>query len=114
MMKVSLKTEDDVPVDLEIRFSRTSVGLRRRKREKELIDTRCRIFRYGKVIAEAVAYQSWRDKYNKIIGRKIALAKAIKQVGCLKPMPAIEISDKHRHEMRRQLWQVFHDNFGWN
>lgn len=111
-MKVEVFQTENEKVILDIMFLRANPKQRRHKGKKELIDTACIIFEDGREIACGIARQNPLDNYNKIVGRKVALAKAIAKVGFLKPFL---IYTQRRREMRRQVWKVFHQTFGrWN
>lgn len=128
-MKITLKTEDNVDITLYIVFHRTRFGERRKVEStgKELIDTACIIYRDCEgsdisngnlkevckvVVANERAYQSKRDNYNKIIGRKVALAKAIKRLVFL-DWTLNTKRNNHRLELRKQIWAEFFMKFGW-
>lgn len=94
-MRVELLRDDDVEVVLDILFWKTAPDKRRIVNGKELIDTTCQINIAGDtstVLREltcAVARQNPLDNYNKIVGKKIALARAIANIAFLKPIPQI-------------------------
>lgn len=121
-MRVEL-LDDNVSIVLDILFWRTSPALRRKENGKELIDTYCRVSREVgadksvTLYTQTVARQNPVDDYNKIVGRKVALAKAIAKLSFLK----FELRDNIRiccpvnyrkHKMRKRIWQVFHQTFG--
>jgi len=120
-MKVELQLEGDLNITLDIIFWKTAPGERRIVNGKELIDTTCQICRDGEtspVLREltcAVARQNPIDNYNKIVGKKIALARAIANIEFLKPIPQIKAADLRRRSSRQHIWNVFHQTFGrWN
>jgi len=115
-MIVELKSEGGLKITLDIMFLRANKKQRRRKNKKELIDTACIIFRDNREIACGIARQNHLDNYNKIVGRKVALAKAIANIGFLQYMPSQACSiNRRRRSMRQHIWNVFHQTFGrWN
>ena len=118
-MRVILHVDNyTTPIVLDIVFRKTNRFERRRKNGKELIDTTCMIFRVGREIACATARHNPLDDYNKIVGKKIALDKAIAQIEFLKRPHHCGISEigyPQRRIMRRHIWEVFHQTFGrWN
>lgn len=124
-MKVEFEPRGDIKVVLDIIFQKTNPGERRRKNKRELIDTTCIIFRGGQEIAYAVARQSPLDNYSKIIGKKVALARAIANIEFSRLVPqvpatpeapeALEAPEASSREMRRHIWDVFRQTFGrWN
>ena len=114
-MKVELLAEENLKIVLDIIFRKANPGERRRQNKKELIDTACMIFRDGREIACTIARQNPLDAYNKIVGKKVALAKAIANLDFLKRIPQIREADHCRYRMRRLIWEVFHQTFGrWN
>ena len=120
-MIVKLKKDDNVEVVLDILFWKTAPGERRIVNGKELIDTTCQININGETsivsreLTCAVARQNPIDNYNKIVGKKIALARAIANVEFLKPIPQICSINIKRRAMRQHIWNVFYQTFGrWN
>lgn len=120
-MKVELRRDDDVEVVLDIMFWKTAPGERRIVNGRELIDTTCQICLDGETspvlreLATAVARQNPLDNYNKIVGKKIALARAIANITFLKPIPQICSINTRRRSSRQHIWNVFHQTFGrWN
>lgn len=122
-MKVTLGNADinNKDVVLDILFWKTAPSERRIVNGKELIDTTCQICRDGEtspVLREltcAVARQNPIDNYNKIVGKKVALAKAIANLAFLKPIPQICNINIRRRLSRQHIWNVFHQTFGrWN
>jgi len=114
-MKVEVRAEGNLLIILDIVFRRTNRNERRRYNKKELIDTACIIFNKGREIACAIARQNPLDEYNKIVGKKIALAKAIAQIGFLERMIYYPMETHRRKIMRKHIWEIFHQTFGrWN
>ena len=117
-MRVEVFDDENGKVTLDIMFTRTPLGGRRYFGKKELIDTTCFIFRAGRQLAYATARQNPLDNYNKIIGRKVALAKAIAKTKILKLSPHSyqTLTGKHRRKVNcSRIWKVFHQTFGrWN
>lgn len=116
-MRVILRAEGNLKIVLDIVFRKTNRHERRRVNGKELIDTTCMILRDGREIACATARQNPLDDYNKIVGKKIALTKAIAQVEFLKHLPEYyNLTTNHcRKIMRSHIWDAFHQTFGrWN
>jgi hypothetical protein len=117
-MKVEIFDDENNKVILDIIFRKTNTGERRRFGKKELIDTACMIFRDGREIACAIARQNPLDDYNKIVGKKIALTKAIVQIKLLKlsSYSYQTLTGKHRRKVNcSRIWKVFHKTFGrWN
>lgn len=119
-MRVGVFGEDHQKVILDIVFMRTHPGERRHFGKKELIDTICIILRIGGVaqgvateIARGIAKQNPLDDYNKIIGRKVALTKAIGICRMLSSPHRLE--HIRRRGMRKHIWEVFYKTFGrWN
>jgi len=113
--EIKTETNRKVIVILDIIFRKTNTNERRRYNNKVLIDTACMIFRDDREIACAIARQNPLDDYNKIVGKKVALAKAIDKIEFLKSIPKSMMAYHHHHEMRRHIWEVFHQTFGrWN
>ena len=83
-MRVEVQAEGNLKIVLDIIFTKTPPGERRHFGKRELIDTGCVISRDGRLIACEFARQNPLDDYNKIIGKKVALAKAISQIEFLK------------------------------
>ena len=114
-MRVELQSEGDLNITLDIMFLRANKKQRRRKNKKELIDTACIIFRDDREIACGIARQNHLDNYNKIVGRKVALAKAIVNIEFLRYIPQMCSINIRRRSMRQHIWNVFHQTFGrWN
>lgn len=120
-MRVELQRDDNVEVVLDIIFWKTAPGERRIVNGKELIDTTCQVSRVMyedkpmTLITKAEARQNPIDNYNKIVGKKIALARAIANIEFLKPIPQICSINIQRRSSRQHIWNVFHQTFGrWN
>lgn len=132
-MRIELQRDDDVKVILDILFWKTAPGERRIVNGRELIDTTCQVSRVMyedrpmTLITKAEARQNPLDNYNKIVGKKVALAKAIANLTFLKPIPFFFMGDLdlsrqqcnniniRRRSMRQHIWNVFHQTFGrWN
>lgn len=120
-MRVTLRRDDGVKVVLDILFWKTTPGERRIVNKKELIDTTCQINIDGEtspVLREltcAIAKQNPIDNYSKIVGKKVALAKAITNIEFLKPIPQVCSINIKRRGMRQHIWNIFHQTFGrWN
>jgi hypothetical protein len=113
-MKVNLLNEDNAKFDLDIVFHKTKFDDRRlvvksNGKVHELIDTHCIVFLEGEELTHTIAYQNPKDNYNKIVGRKVALAKAIKEMYFVKRHGTG--SDEYHLGMRKQIWQVFKETF---
>ena len=121
-MRVEVIAERNLKIVLDIIFRRTNPGERRHSKRKELIDTTCIISRIGGVaqgvameIARGVSRQNPLDSYNKIVGKKVALTKAIAKIEFLKRIPHCFTTSHARKVTRRQIWEVFHQTFSrWN
>lgn len=129
-MKIEFRKEDNVPAMLDITFWKTAIGDRRKVNGRELIDTTCQICVDGdtspvlRELACATARQNPLDKYNRIVGKKVALAKAIAGIAFLKPismsrrdLTTAECNSMNlkRRLMRQHIWCIFHRTFGrWN
>lgn len=68
------------------------------KRDKQKIDTFCKIFMNGQPVSQGFAGLSHLDQYNKWTGKKVALAKALKDG----PFSKAD---------RKLFWTVFHATF---
>ena len=93
-------------------------------REKQLIDTFCKIFRYsnysivvdGKLktakvlIAQSAAYQSPKDQYDKVLGKKIALTRALASHSFCKQFQHLDPDQLKL--IRTAFWNAFWDEFG--
>ncbi|HDY87927.1 MAG TPA: hypothetical protein ENH82_07430 [bacterium] len=110
-MKVTLVTEENNIIDLDIVFHRTRLGERAYAGKKELIDTHCEVFRDEQLITSTVAYQNSKDEYNKITGRKVALAKAICLMAFLSWVPYTSPINDQRLVMRKRIWAAFKETF---
>lgn len=117
-MRVDVFDDENGRVTLDIMFRKTIPSERRHQNKKELIDTTCFIFRAGVQLAYATARQNPLDDYNKIVGKKVALAKAIAKSKILKLSfhSYQTLTGKHRRKVNcRRIWKVFHQTFGrWN
>jgi len=121
-MIAELINEEGETVVLDINFRKTTIGERREVNGKELIDTYCKVSRVTQInptelqtLTTTAAFQNPLDEYNKIVGKKIALAKAIADIGFLKPIPQCEGIHLKRRSMRQHIWNVFYQTFGrWN
>lgn len=88
---------------------------RRQKNGHELIDTTCQISWNGKELTCETARQNHLDSYNKIVGKKVALTKAINEIYFLKSTGCTNSARNRRRLMRTQIWAEFHKTFGrWN
>jgi len=132
-MRVEFKN-GDIKTILDITFCRTAVGKRRKVKGKELIDTCCKISinpcrkvsrilnastsEESVLITKTIARQNPLDKYNKIIGRKVALAKAIANMSFLTPLSYVDKNfdtNLERLAIRKHIWNVFYQTHGaWN
>jgi hypothetical protein len=111
MFKVTVTDIEGLNFNLTVLFHE----IKRIRKNKPVIDTICKIYLCGelgttKLLAGSVAWQSPKDNYNKIIGEKIALTRALKQIDCLKSVPEIKTINLHRKLMRTKIWQAFHEN----
>lgn len=121
-MIVELTNEENENIVLDIVFSKTAIDGRRKVNGKELIDTYCQVSRVTQInptelqpLTTTAAFQNPLDEYNKIVGKKVSLAKAIADIGFLKPIPQCEGIHLKRRSMRQHIWNVFHQTFGrWN
>jgi len=134
-MEVTLGNADinNQDVVLDIIFWKTAPGERRIANGKKLIDTHCRISRVmyadkpATSIIETIAFQNPLDNYNKIIGKKVALAKAVADIDFLKRITQynkllqrfsseeIRSMNLKRRLMRQHIWNIFHQTFRrWN
>ena len=123
-MRIEFQKEDNVPTVLDILFWKTAPGERRIVNGRELIDTTCQISRvmYSDkpmtLLTKTEARQNPLDNYNKIVGKKVALAKAIANLVFLKPIRELgkeSSMNLKRRLMRQHIWNVFHQTFGrWN
>ena len=112
-MIVNLIDEYGRKIQLEILFRRTPLEKRRQKHGRELIDTTCQIFdSFQSLVAVGTAKQNPLDSYNKIIGRKIALGRAINKITCLRSTGCPVEDGYTRRKMRQQIWIKFHKTFG--
>lgn len=117
-MRLSMLNEDNVRMNLNIVFAKTPLNERRRCGNKELIDTTCKIFCNEQMIADETVRQNPADSYNRIVGKKLALQRALQRPHGLAPYPT-GFSQGHinktRREIRKKIWQEFHRTFGsWN
>ena len=124
-MIVELKDDEGLDVVLDIVFTKTAFSKRRKVNNKELIDTYCQVSRVTQInpielqpLTTTTAFQNPLDKYNKIVGKKIALAKAIAEIEFLLPLHQYNRDESvhlKRRSMRQHIWNVFHQTFGrWN
>jgi len=111
-MIVQILDDEETMRELKILFSKTPVSKRRKKNKKELIDTTCSIFVDGVLVCDTIAKQNPLDHYNKIVGRKVALAKAISQIRFLSPVSSTHVWFQKRREKRKMIWSIFHKTFG--
>lgn len=117
-MIVELQRENGVSIILDIVFWKTSLGGRRKVNGKELIDTTCQVCIVGdtsptgRELTRTVARLNPKDRYDKTVGKKVALTKAIANLAFLNPvLQCIGINQKRR-SMRQHIWNVFHQTFG--
>lgn len=118
-MIVNLSNEDDKAIQLKILFSKTPPGKRRQKQGRELIDTTCKIFdklheseaSFDELAGMGIARQSFLDDYSKIVGKKIALTRALKKVYYLQSFGCSTQDAVIRRKMRQHIWNVFHATF---
>jgi hypothetical protein len=85
---------------------------------RELFDTHCVIlwleaeetkFEPKNIMAHKVARQNPLDRYNKIVGKKIAMTRALKAI------PALNLPTKRAKQNRTAFWNAFQEEFGrWN
>lgn len=125
-MIIELKNEKGENVALDIIFWKTAIGERRKINGKELIDTYCQVSRIIQInpmesvlIIKTKALQNPLDRYNKIVGKKVALAKAIAGIAFLESLVSQYDRDiaihLRRRSMRQHIWNVFHQTFKrWN
>lgn len=114
-MIVNITNWENTKISLTILFSKTLEYKRRFRHGKELIDTTCRIFWGDKELACETARQSYLDAYNKIVGKKIALTRAIAAIPFLRKEGCPAIESIHRKINRQTIWMIFHKTFGrWN
>ena len=112
-MIVNLIDEYGRKSSIEILFWKTPLEKRRRKHGRELIDTTCKIFdTFQSLVATGIAKQNVLDRYNKIIGKKIALTRAINKLQCLRSTGCSVEASNTRWQMRQQIWTEFHKTFG--
>ncbi len=123
-MIINLVDENSTRIQLKILFSKTPPGKRRRKHGRELIDTTCRIFDRlpetekpteksvdDDLAGLGIARQSALDGYNKIVGKKIALTRAINKIPYLLSTGCTTKAGIERQSMRQHIWNVFHATF---
>ena len=93
----------------KVRFHRTN----NLQINRGCFDTYCLIYLLedikGKIedrprVAMGVAYQSPKDKYNKMVGRKIALSRALDQI--------LPNDDPANKKFRKVFWDTFRKEFG--
>lgn len=114
-MIVTLTNWDDETFDIKILFWKTHPQKRRYVNGRVLIDTTCRIFLGEEQLSCATAFQSPKDAYNKIIGKKIALTRAISTITSLQSFGCSAAESEHRRLLREAIWLEFHRTFGrWN
>lgn len=107
-MRLTVTDIDEQEFDLDIRF----LKFKRVRKRKPVIDTVCQIICNGdSLVADAIARQSHKDKYNKITGKKIALARALQQIGFLKSIPEIKAIHNNRKSVRKLIWNLFFTTF---
>lgn len=116
-MIINLINEDSAKSQLKILFWKTPPEQRRRKHGRELINTTCQIFLNdgtsgGTLLAMGVAKQNSLDRYNKIVGKKIALTRAINAIPGLRSVGCPTEEGKIRRKSRQQIWAEFHKTFG--
>jgi len=127
-MRIHLQKDDNIEVVLDIIFWKTAPADRRKINGQELIDTCCQVSRVMfsvqpmVLLCTAIAKQNPKDGYNKIVGKKIALAKAIAEIAFLNRIPPLLQHSQESHNiniqrrtMRQHIWNAFHQTFGrWN
>ena len=112
-MIVNLIDEYGRKIQLKILFWKTPPKKRRRKHGRELIDTTCQIFdTFQSLLATGIAKQNSLDRYNKIIGKKVSLTRAINKINCLRSTSCSTEDGYTRRRMRQQIWAEFHKTFG--